>query len=386
MNKNQDNTYKILIVDDIAKNIQILGNILSREKYEIAYAQYGEQALSILENQQIDLILLDIMMPGMDGFELCRKLKSRPHTTEIPVIFLTAKADMESIVKGFECGGRDYITKPFNSMELLARVRTHLQVNHQKKQLQDLNEHLEEKVAERTRQLQEANKKLELLDKAKSDFLSIISHELRTPLNGIIGLTGLLDQTRLDNEQSEYIDYLKESANRLRNFAEISLLITSLKIEEYRPEMMPVAINNIIESVIYELKESEELVPKIKVDIPKDAGLVLAETDLTKTSLKLILQNAIKYGGKEQPVLIKVFKDDLFLYIDIEDNGPGFSEEAMEHLFELFSTTDIMHSEGKGLSLAAVKLIMDIQEGTISIENKPGNTGARVRLAFKKAG
>ena len=382
MNKN---TYKILIVDDIAKNIQILGNILSRENYEIAYAQYGEQALSILENQQIDLILLDIMMPGMNGFEVCRKLQEQPHTAEIPVIFLTAKADMESIVKGFECGGRDYITKPFNSMELLARVKTHLQVNHQKKQLQDLNDHLEEKVAERTKQLQEANKKLELLDKAKSDFLSIISHELRTPLNGIIGLTNLLDQTNLDNEQAEYIEFMKDSANRLRNFAEISLLITSLSIEEYRPEMMPVAIDNIIEAVIYELNDSEESLPEIKINIPDDTGLVLAETDLTKTSLKLILQNAFRYGGREQPVEVSVSKDNQFLYIDIEDNGPGFSEEAMEHLFELFSTTDIMHSEGKGLSLAAVKLIMDIQEGNISIENKPGNRGAKVRLTFKRS-
>ncbi|MBU2554087.1 MAG: response regulator, partial [Bacteroidetes bacterium] len=123
---------KILIVDDISKNIQILGNILSQKAYDVAYAQSGIEALKLCDKQAFDLILLDIMMPGMDGYEVCEKLKKQKHTKDIPVIFLTAKAEMDSIIKGFEVGGQEYITKPFNSSELLARVQTHLLLQRQR--------------------------------------------------------------------------------------------------------------------------------------------------------------------------------------------------------------------------------------------------------------
>ena len=123
---------KILIVDDVSKNIQMLGNILSHKKYQIAYAQNGEQALDICNHQTFDLILLDIMMPGLDGYQVCERLKSNPKTKEIPIIFLTAKTDMDSIIKGFEIGGNDYITKPFNAAELIARVNNHLLINRQR--------------------------------------------------------------------------------------------------------------------------------------------------------------------------------------------------------------------------------------------------------------
>jgi len=190
-----DITEKILIVDDVSRNIQILGNILSQEQFQIAYAQSGKQAIDICETQDFDLILLDIMMPEMDGYEVCERLKENPSTSEIPIIFLTAKADMDSIIKGFEIGGQDYITKPFNAAELLARVKSHLLIRRQKKKLKLMNNHLEEIVRERTYELETANHKLNILDKAKSNFLSIISHEIRTPLNGIIGLTELLNQS-----------------------------------------------------------------------------------------------------------------------------------------------------------------------------------------------
>ncbi len=379
--------YKILIVDDIPKNIQILGNILSRENYQIAYAQFGEQALSILGKQMFDLILLDIMMPGMDGYEVCKQLKSNKATKDIPVIFLTAKADMESVIKGFESGGQDYITKPFNSAELLARVYTHIQLNVQKNELHELNMNLEKKVKERTAQLFQANQRLNVLDKAKTDFLSIISHELRTPLNGVIGLTSLLDQTELNNEQEEYIKFLKDSSNRLMSFSEIALLITTLKVEQYKPDLLPVAIDNVIEAAIYELKEKEKerhSFPSINISIDKNIGLIMMESDLIKKSLMLIIHNAFRYSDWKEPISIYVFRSNGKAHITVDDFGKGFSKEAMEHLFELFSADDLMHSEGTGLSLAAIKLIMDIHEGEIIINNKK-ERGAHVELILNLA-
>jgi two-component system sensor histidine kinase/response regulator len=383
MNKENNSAYKILIVDDIPKNIQILGNILSRENYQIAYAQLGEEALTILEKQMFDLILLDIMMPGMDGYEVCNKLKNNEKTKDIPVIFLTAKADMESIVKGFESGGADYVTKPFSADELLARVKTHIQLNAQKKELKTLNENLEKIVDERTKQLNEANKRLQVLDRAKTDFLSIISHELRTPLNGILGLMGLLEQTSLDEKQKEYLTFLKNSSDRLMKFSEIALLITSLRAQAYKPDLMPVEIENIINLALYELKENnEKTLPVVNINIDKNTNLALAESDLLKKSIALILDNAVEYAGNDKPIDISVFTASGKIHIAIDDYGKGFSKESLEHLFELFSTDDLMHSEGKGLSLAAVKLIMDIHGGEIVIKNRK-DSGARVELILK---
>jgi len=243
---------KILIVDDVARNIQILGNILSSHGFQIAYAQSGKHALSIAQKQNFDLVLLDIMMPEMDGYEVCLKLKSDKKTAEVPVIFLTAKADMESIVKGFETGGQDYITKPFNSAELLARVNTHILLREQKSQLKEMNAHLERKVEERTVELKKANKLLEKLDNTKSDFLSIISHELRTPLNGVIGLTNLLEDSLMDKGQKEYLNHLKEVSERLVRFSDMALLITSLRIDKYQPDFLPVSVNHLVESGVSE--------------------------------------------------------------------------------------------------------------------------------------
>ncbi len=135
----------ILIVDDVSKNIQLLGNILRKENYQISFASQGEQALSMISDVKPDLILLDIMMPGMDGYEVCEKLKSNMETNEIPVIFLTAKTEITDIVKGLQSGAVDFISKPFNSAELLARINTHLELKQAKKELKNYAVQLEKR-------------------------------------------------------------------------------------------------------------------------------------------------------------------------------------------------------------------------------------------------
>ncbi len=126
MGKDEKPKSNILIVDDISKNIQVLGNVLREEGYQLSFATGGPQAVEMASAERFDLILLDVMMPGMDGFEVCRRLKELPTAMDVPIIFLTAKAETESVVKGFEVGAVDYVAKPFNARELLARVRTHL--------------------------------------------------------------------------------------------------------------------------------------------------------------------------------------------------------------------------------------------------------------------
>jgi two-component system, sensor histidine kinase ChiS len=171
---NKEN-FSILIVDDEPKNIQLLGNILKEEGYVFEYATSGTETLDWVSNKSFDLILLDIMMPGMDGYEVCKRLKSNPETAEILILFLSAKAEMESIVKGFDCGAVDYITKPFNKKELLVRVETHLE-------LKKYRDHLEELVREKTSELESRNLELEKINKATGhfvpyDFLNILGKD-----------------------------------------------------------------------------------------------------------------------------------------------------------------------------------------------------------------
>ncbi len=372
--------HKILVVDDVPKNIQILGNILSNAGYQIAYAQDGDQALNILQHHSFDLILLDIMMPGKDGYEVCRLLKGKRKTSEIPVIFLTAKADMESIVKGFDAGGQDYITKPFNSSELLARTKTHIQLHEQKKALAELNQSLEQKVKERTKELNNAYERLGQLEKTKTDFLAIISHELRTPLNGITGLTTLLSQTPLNKQQQEYLTYLEDVSDRLARFSDIALLITQLKVHKYEPDLMPTAVKYLGEMAIEHFMETHyDVKASIALNNVDDSVMVAADSDLIRQSLEMIIANAIKYAGDKCHIIINVENNDSEVIIECMDDGPGFNKESINYIFELFSTGDILHEEGTGLSLAAIKLIMDFHHGEIKIGNRKEG-GAVVRL------
>lgn len=374
--------HKILIVDDIPKNIQILGNILSKENYQIAYAQNGKQALSITAHQKFDLILLDIMMPEMDGFEVCKILKANKKTSDIPIIFLTAKADMNSIVKGFDLGGQDYITKPFNTAELLARTETHIQLHEQRIALAEMNEKLEEKVKERTLKLEKAYQRLNQLEKAKTDFLDIISHELRTPLNGITGLTTLLNNTKLSDEQQEYIHYLEEVARRLTRFSETALLITGLKANRNQPDFLPTQIKYTLEAALQQFKKNYRGKYKsIQIKLEKNDLQIAANTTLIRKSLEMLLDNACKFGGTEVNIRLSVSTIENQIVLSCEDDGPGISAEVKNRLFELFSVGDVRHQEGTGLSLAAIKLIMDYHNGKVEVKNRKEG-GTQVKLIF----
>lgn len=375
-------TSKILIVDDVSRNIQILGNILSQKQFQIAYALNGQQALEICATQEFDLILLDIMMPGMDGYAVCKRLKEDPATIEIPIIFLTAKADMDSIIKGFEMGGQDYITKPFNASELLARVNNHLLIKRQREQLKLMNNHLEDLVTERTQELEIANRQLSILDQAKSNFLLIISHEIRTPLNGVISLTELLDKTNIDKDQREYLNYLKKVSARLVKFSETALLITSLKINKHIPEILSLSVNQLIADSIVEFRKNNNSSLEIINNMPSENLFIKVDSDLMKTCFLNIIENSAKFAGKKPHIEISANISDDTISLKFCDNGPGFSNTAIDHLFELFSAGDILHTEGTGLGLATAKLILDAHEGSIEVKNAEP-VGAEVNIKLK---
>jgi len=324
------------------------------------------------------------MMPEMDGFAVCKALKENPETSEIPVIFLTAKADMNSIVKGFAVGGQDYITKPFNASELLARAETHILLHEQKIALAEINEKLEEKVKERTLQLEKAYQQLNQLEKAKTDFLDIISHELRTPLNGITGLTTLLNLTELTEEQQEYIQYLEEVAGRLTRFSETALLITDLRANGNQPDFLPTQVRYIMESALKHFKKDNRgKYHSVRLEMDEEELLLAVNTTLVKKSLEMLMENSCKFGGTEVNIRLSTSSDEHHVILSCVDDGPGFSENSLKRLFELFSTGDVLHEEGTGLSLSAIKLIMDYHNGKINIRNNKEG-GAMVQLIFNR--
>lgn len=372
MNLTEEKRFKVLIVDDNPKNIQVIGNILREANYTIGYATDGKQALELLKNNEdYDLVLLDVDMPVMNGYEACVNLRREDKLKEIPVIFLTAFNDTQNIIEGFECGAQDYITKPYNAKELLVRVNTHLQLKHKSDQIRFMNIILEQKVAERTKELTEANEKLAVLDKTKNDFLALISHELRTPLNGIVGFAEILKSMVKDPEQKEFANYLVQSADRLSRFSEIALLITSLKLQKYDFTVEEYNLEMLLKSVLTRLEE--KLTSKaIKIDKKFDTEQlhIAMDESLIRFSLKGILENAILFSPAGETIEISISSEDKHLKISIKDKGPGFSKEALAQIFELFTAVDVWHhSEGLGLTLATVKMITDLHKGKIEVKN-----------------
>ena len=211
----EEEKYKILVVDDERFNLNVLTDIL-KPSYQIMAANTGPKALIAARSANPpDLILLDILMPEMDGYEVCRQLKTDSATSDIPIMFITAMGEVSEETKGFELGAVDYITKPISPPVLQERVATHLKLRHTMKDLKCLNAELETRVQERTADLLIAKEAAELSNKAKSEFLSNVSHELKTPLNAVLGFSSILSSKYSDSKATEYIRKIEFSTQNL---------------------------------------------------------------------------------------------------------------------------------------------------------------------------
>jgi signal transduction histidine kinase len=380
-----NNKFTILVVDDIPENIDILRGILN-SKYNIKAAINGRTALAIAASDNPpDLILLDVVMPEMDGFEVCRKLRETRESFELPVIFLTSETETENVITGFKIGGQDYIAKPFKPEELLSRVETHLELKKKTEQLNLLNKTLEKKVSERTAQLDESNKglvkanfKLEKaysdlrnLDMAKTKFLKIISHEIRTPLNGIAGMTNLLEDTLESHESLEFLKYLKISVERLNKFSKKALQITELQTENTDITKEKIDVQMLIEEII---EDFQETIGQKNISINTDFSTgfqITADRHLLKICLGNIIENAVSYTEKDGAVFLNAFKEENVTAIRIINNGKAFSQEDLDNMFSFFYIGRDPVDKDFGLGLATSKLIMDAHMGEIKVENIP---------------
>jgi signal transduction histidine kinase len=352
MNRHKNILASILIVDDMPKNIQILGNILTESNYLVEFATNGNDALEWLKSRRFDLILLDVMMPGMNGFDVCKKIKENSETQEIPVIFITAKTDPKDITYGFNLGAIDYITKPFNAEELLARVTTHLKVQSQKKELLFQNSF-------------------------KSILMSVIAHDLRTPLSVISNMANVA-KTKKDhnkiNELSEAIEIIDNSIKEA--FTIVNDLLIWGKVQYGKINAKHTAINlfvliNEISLAFASILGEKRLI--INNEIEPNISII-TDKDLLKIVLRNLFANAIKFssfGGKINVSYI-ISNDDSFA-ISVSDSGVGIHKEKLKQLFSIekkIMSSKTFSETGMGLGLFLCNDIIDFLEGSISVESE----------------
>ncbi len=350
---NFENESRILVVDDNAQNIKVIGNILKECGYKISIAMDGKEALKFVKKTLPDLILLDVMMPEMDGFETCENLKKNDLTKNIPIIFLTAKIEAEDIVRGFEVGGVDYVTKPFGKEELLARVKTHLKLKRTQKEL--LN-----------------------LISMKDRLFSIIGHDLRGPLGTLMMMMDSLasPDRKVDQlELKKYLVMLKDSSKNAYNLLEnlLGWARSQQKLVKYDP-----AENNLSEiveeniQILFEVAETKS----IKISHDND-NPVMAFFDRNSVSsvIRNLISNAIKFtnnGGEIKVVLSKLVD---CVMISITDNGIGISKESLEKLFQnnlIYSTRGTKGEKGTGIGLLLCKDFVVGNNGRIWAESIEG--------------
>lgn len=360
-----DTTQKplILIVDDTPKNIQVLGKTLHDIGYNVSIATSGKQALDSVKKEIPDLILLDIQMPEMDGFEVCKILKVKPETKDIPVIFLTALTDSDKIVQGFEIGAVDYITKPFHTAELSKRVATHLEIKISREKIRESNEQLKN------------------LNATKDKFFSIIAHDLRNPFIGIIGLSENM-QKILSNEKREGMDKFlkytqiintssKSAATLLENLLEWARSQTGeIIIKQKSISINDLFVKNI--QIVTVMAEKKNIIIENKLF---ENETVFADELLVNTILRNLLTNAIKFTQASGKISLSTQKKKEFLEIYITDTGVGIDPKNIDKIFRIdskFSNLGTEKENGTGLGLILCKEFVEKQSGTIWVESELG--------------
>ncbi|MBF0499930.1 MAG: hybrid sensor histidine kinase/response regulator [Candidatus Riflebacteria bacterium] len=377
----------VLIVDDVLENIEILGRALSSE-YKIKVAKNGIEALKVAESaDHPDLILLDIMMPGIDGYEVCRRLKANQATRDIPVIFLSALSEDSDKTMGLELGAMDFITKPFNSDLVKLRVRNHLALCSAKLELQKHNEHLEDLIRERSRELATAHERLKVLDDAKGDFLRAISHELRTPISGILGIGKLaLNSIQNNKEREELTECFESSSKRLMSTVNNALRLAQLQAGDASLKVDAIKLKTLIVAAIDNIGPIAAKAG-ITLSLPdfNDASIIGDET-LLKQAMETMIHTMVKMSASGNEVRITFLACNAHLELAISSNGRTLPEASLSSFFATFSTARTSSfAEELGLAIPVAAKIIMAMGGEVRIQNLEPS-GLRMICVFPKVG
>jgi two-component system, sensor histidine kinase and response regulator len=366
----QPESKTILIVDDMPANLGVLTSHLERQGYTAVVAQGGEEGVERAEFVRPDLILLDVMMPGVDGFEACRRLKANPVTREIPVIFMTALTDTTDKLTGFAAGAVDYVTKPLNGAEVLARIKTHLALYSLRRRLAEQNEQLQQEIAAREEiqaALTRSNAELEQL-------AYVASHDMQEPLRMVASYLQLVAQRykgQLDADADEFIGYAVDGAKRMQ--ALINDLLAYSRLGTRARPFESTDCNKVLETVLVNLGVA---ISESGAQITHDPmPTVMGDSSQLVQLFQNLIGNAIKFRSAEpMRVHIGVEAADAMWQFSVTDNGIGIAPEYHERIFVMFQR---LHGRteypGTGIGLAICKKIVERHGGTVWVESQAGH-------------
>jgi len=347
----------ILIVDDIPANLKVLGGILKDEGYKIRPVLNGEMALQVAEKEIPDLILLDIMMPGMDGYEVCRRIKEIPKLKDIPVIFISALNDTKDMVRAFKTGGVDYVTKPFQAEEVSARIATHLKISRQ-------------------------SKELKLLNATKDKFFSIIAHDLRGPIGNLMQISeyisgkGKVDEDTLYSFLEVQKELSKDTFYLLENL--LNWARSNTNQIEYYPEILE--LNSIIKTSIDSIK-NQILNKNISITANySGTETAYGDQNMFRLIMRNLLSNAIKYTPKGGQINVSTYSgENQTVVIAVKDNGIGMAPKILDNLFRIDVNISRPGTDGEtsnGLGLLLCKEFIGKNGGKIWVESEEGKGSA----------
>lgn len=353
--------YKILIVDDVMSNVLLLKVLLTNEKFAIATASNGRQALEQVEKENPDLVLLDVMMPDMSGFEVAQHLKSNPQTAEIPIIFLTALNSTADIVKGFQVGANDFMSKPFNKEELIIRVTHQISLVAAKRLILSKTEELQRTIAGRDK------------------LYSVIAHDLRSPMGSIKMVLNMLilnlPAEKIGIEMYELLTMANQTTEDVFSLLDNLLKWTKSQIGKLNVVYQDVDLVEVTDGVI-EIFSMVASLKKIRIhEMKPEKMMVNADIDMLKTVVRNLLSNAIKFSKENSEVLVKMEEVDGMAVVSVQDYGCGISEEGQKKLLHTdthFSTFGTNNEEGSGLGLLLCKDFVVKNGGKLWFTSKEG--------------
>ena len=351
---------RVLVVDDSPQNRLVATGHLEAAGYEVVAVGSGEEALEVLGQGRVELVVLDVLMPGLGGFETCRRIRATPAIAETAVLFLTALGDREATAPALDAGGDDLLPKPFHRAELLLRVRALIR-----------QRHTTDDLRETSRVLAEQNETLRRIEHDKRKMSQLIVHDLRGPLSGVVANAELLRNAKLGGELAEIVDDILVASTQVERTARDLLDLSRADEGELAPHLESFDLDELASEVV---SASRGVARYTENAIEHDVttGRVTADRELIRRLLQNLVHNAVKHAPRRTTVRIEARRDDDGLLVRVLDDGPGVPSEEVDRIFERYVTLDDdpARSGSHGLGLAFCRIAAEAHGGRIWVEER----------------